>query len=327
MHKRRLAVQQLSVAHAVLIGVLWCVFGSMPALATPLMWQVDNPVTGARLYLFGAIHFGQQAMYPLPAEVLNAYHASRTLVVEVDMLAIAPEDVAAALSRNGQNPPGILLQTLVGADLWARLEQVSEQGGIDINGFQNLKPWLTAMRLATIQMRQSGFSDGLGVDRYFLEQATAQDSGKNIIELESLTQQLTIFSEMSMFEQNQFLESALDELGRGDSYLTEVASAWRKGDEMALQELITGGFGGLSVAGNGNIAEKMYQTVFSERNKIMATRLAGLLKNNDAAFVVVGVGHMVGNNGVIKLLENQGFMVSQVTGQVARATVPPKIGI
>ena len=308
VRKRALLLARGGYFTLVLISLL---FG-VQALANPLLWKVEDPTSGAQLHLFGAIHFGRDAMYPLPAEVEQAYSSATALVVEVNLIGMAPADMSAILQRDGQNPPGVLLQGLVGADVWAQLEQVSIEQGLDLQAFQPMKPWLTAMQLATMQMRTSGFSDALGIDRYFLERASVADSGKTIIELESLQSQLAIFSDLSIKDQTHFLQQALEEFELGSVYLTEIADAWSQGNESSLQALISGTFKVLPGAAADSATVKMYQAIFTDRNAEMAARVVELLGRGESAFVVVGVGHLIGGTGIVQLLVDQGYKVTSV---------------
>jgi len=65
--------------------------------------------------------------------------------------------------------------------------------------------------------------------------------------------------------------------------------------------------------------------LFDERNQQIAAKIEPLLKSNEPAFVVVGAGHLIGKNGILKLLEKEGYFVEQVTrggAVVADATKP-----
>jgi uncharacterized protein YbaP (TraB family) len=44
----------------------------------------------------------------------------------------------------------------------------------------------------------------------------------------------------------------------------------------------------------------------------MAEKVMNWLKSEKTCFIVVGAGHLIGKNGMIKLLSNQGIRVKQI---------------
>lgn len=286
-----------------LFFVLFLQLLSPAVWSEPLLWQVENPRTGQKLYLFGSIHFGSDDLYPLSASVMEAFRQSEALAVEVDLLATDPQYMSRLLSRVGHNPEGVTLESLMSPEDWSLLVGVARDHQISEQGFQKLKPWLAAVQLAAMQMRASGFDENAGIDRYFLRMAREQENPKQVIELESLDSQLKIFSRLSLQEQLVFLRQTLDEFSRGADYLSQIANAWQAGDEELLQALIGGAFTGTPES------EAMYRVIFTDRNLQMAAAVEGLLERGQTAFVVVGVGHMVGGDGLVALLQQRGFHI------------------
>ena len=55
--------------------------------------------------------------------------------------------------------------------------------------------------------------------------------------------------------------------------------------------------------------EALYRRVLVERNRRFADRIEQMAKGDRRIFVVVGVGHLVGPDGVPALLRRDGFKV------------------
>jgi uncharacterized protein YbaP (TraB family) len=286
--------------------VAFAVVGVSLAQADPLLWRVSDATSHRSVYLFGSIHFGQSSMYPLPDNVMSHYQDAESLVVEVDLLASQPDEMAALLSKYGRNADGVNLSSLLQADDWLRFEDICRRQGVSAERFQHMQPWLAAIQLTAIQMRASGYSEAYGVDRYFLGLAKRADFQKPIVELESLQSQLSIFSNLSQQEQVLFLRQTLDEYEAGSDYLSKVAEAWGQGDKAQLEQLIIGAFS------DADAAQAMYQVIFTERNRRMLASVTELLGEGREAFVVVGVGHMVGEDGLVQQLRARGFRVEQL---------------
>jgi hypothetical protein len=57
-----------------------------------------------------------------------------------------------------------------------------------------------------------------------------------------------------------------------------------------------------------------YDKLITQRDKGMAAEIAKLLENGDDGgyFIIVGAGHLVGDNSVVKLLEDMGYTVERI---------------
>ena len=79
---------------------------------------------------------------------------------------------------------------------------------------------------------------------------------------------------------------------------------WMSGDAEAMDSWMTKNMMG---------SEKMRKIMLDDRNPAMADAAEKLLKSKDRGFVVVGAGHLVGNEGLVQLLAGRGYKVEQVT--------------
>ena len=68
---------------------------------------------------------------------------------------------------------------------------------------------------------------------------------------------------------------------------------------------------------DGIIARQLAQYEPRSQQLHMADAVAGCLKNSEQCFMVVGAAHLVGQNGVVRLLEKKGYKVEQVLANSA----------
>ena len=61
----------------------------------------------------------------------------------------------------------------------------------------------------------------------------------------------------------------------------------------------------------GQIGSKLYKTFLIDRNERMANRLVDLANDGRTYFVVIGADHLGGEKGILKLLGQKGFTVTQ----------------
>ena len=194
-------------------------------------------------------------------------------------------------SRTYRPPPGV------------RSSSSSGHYGLPLEIYQIQKPWLLAVGLSTLELGKLGYREDLGVDQHFLRRA---QGAKPIVELESLDSQIGIFDQLSASEQEQLLVQTLDELGDSGEYFGGLFDAWKRGDADAIDDIISASQG-QSAAG-----DRLYDRLFTKRNKEMASKIGGMLDDNKTYFVVLGAGHLVGDGGVVELLRRRGFELSQL---------------
>jgi hypothetical protein len=277
---------------------------AVPAVATDnhrtLFWQLNRGQ--ARLYLLGSIHFGRPEMYPLPAPIMQAFAAANALVVEINMTAIDPMQVTQLFMAGGMYPSGESLRQHLDEVNWQRLAKAMAKLGVPEQMIAMQKPWLAALTLESLSIKQAGYDEELGVDLYFLKQAAGK---KKIIELESAVMQAELLAGLSEAAQLAMLRDSLRVMDDGKEYYERMLSAWTQGNGVALEGLMDESFGDTA-------AEKELETVLMRnRNKGMAEGLDRLARQGGTYFVVLGAGHFVGDDGVVERLKQKGFAAQQ----------------
>lgn len=272
--------------------------------ARPLLWRVQHQDRPEPVYLFGALHFGDDSFFPLPDAVLEAYRQSDLLAVELDVSRVGPHRVRATLDRMGRYPSGVQLSERIAPALWEQLSLASERLGLDAESIVHLRPWLAALQLVNLQVARSDYEAGQGIDRYFLDMA----EGKKPVEpLETLEQQLSLFAGMTEGEQSAFLEHTLEDLEATGPQLQRMARAWREGDRSDLESVILGAFDRADP-----FSQTLYQRVFKTRNEAMASAVESYLAARQRVFLVVGIGHLIGPDGLVDNLRQAGYRVEQL---------------
>src|SRR5262249_36630621 len=87
--------------------------------------------------------------------------------------------------------------------------------------------------------------------------------------------------------------------------LNKLMKAWQQGDVKTVEGMVL-------QAANDESSKKAVDLMIYQRNDRMTKALADLLKGKDKVFVVVGAAHLLGERGILKQLEKQGFKVEQI---------------
>lgn len=264
------------------------------------LWQAT--AGKGSLYLLGSIHFGTPAMYPLPAIITGTFNRTDTLVVEADILNIDPLSMAQLITEKGLYHDGTTLQKQLTPTIWRHLNEAASRLNIPIEMLNRQKPWLVSMTLSAQALNHSGYSEALGIDLHFLTQAQRE---KKIIELEGVAWQIALFDQLTAQEQAAMLEETLQELHNGKAFFERMFDAWKRGDAAAIQGVIDE-----STLKSANAA-RLNTLMITDRNHSMTTALEKLANQGGHYFVVVGAGHLTGNEGIINLLKKRGYQVTQ----------------
>jgi uncharacterized protein len=156
-----------------------------------------------------------------------------------------------------------------------------------------------------IYKKLTGFTDDNQSDSYF--QLVATEKGKKVLGLETVDQQISIlFGNGSLERQADILAETVRQK---DDILKEMIllnKLYKAGKIEALIELSKG---------KGNITdmtETEYFNLVDKRNVEWMTKLPSMM-HESSCFIAVGAMHLGGKNGLIKLLEKQGYKVSFVS--------------
>ncbi len=275
-------------------------FFSHTLSAQPALWQVEK--NGITSYLFGTVHVGDESMQGLPDKVIRTLKQSRTLVVEVDIEKLSPRDMQARSQPFMTLPAGQTLRGELSGSNYARLRGYFAEKSIDIERFSQFTPWAVMLTMTQIEYQKAGFSDSHGIDKQILNLAKSQ--GKTIAELETLEQQLGMFAPLEAYA-DQMLNDTFKQLGDIDKYFFRLISAWKQGDIKTLESYYHETFD------NSEFGRKSEQVMLIERNRKWLGKLDKQL-TSEPSFVAVGALHLPTENGLLMLLQNQGFKISKI---------------
>src|SRR5262249_7168146 len=148
-----------------------------------------------------------------------------------------------------------------------------------------------------LPMQSTGMSPELGIDQHFLNLA---GKGMRVEQIESAEGQLRLLSDIPESQQEKYLAATIKSAASTQKLVKEFKTAWLTDDAGRLDALVSGSWEG---------AGELQKAMFADRNPHMADVAEQCLANNRRCFVVVGAGHLVGREGVIRLLEERGYKV------------------
>ena len=276
-------------------AVLLLLFGAAPAIgADSLVWAIK----GARntLYLAGSVHLLQKGDASLPGALERAYADAETIVMELDLDDLDPERAGRWLLEHGTYADANTLRDTLGKAQHERLVAATGELGLPMEGVERFEPWAVALTLIEVAYARLDFDPEAGVERQ-LERLARRD-GKEIRGLETVEEQLALLDSLPLEDQRRFLRQTLEELGELASQTDELLTAWREGDARGLTKMLEEEYEEFPA---------LYRALVAERNARWMPQIEQLLREDGDHLVVVGVLHLVGEEGLVELAGRRGL--------------------
>ena len=266
-----------------------------------LFWRVDSDQ--ATVYLLGSIHFANESFYPLRKEIEQAFDVSDALVVEVDINSTeSMQRFQYLMQTEGYYSGNETLKDHLSEKTYQQLQAYLKEAGIPASLVEKQKPGIVVLTLASIQAQQSGLKPEQGIDVHFLNKIK---NDKKILALETMDEQLRIFLDIE--DADLLLQDSFYSLEMLEEEMQALINAWKQGDERAMYKLL---FEDLL---NENAAIiSLYESLYFQRNIKMTRSIKSYLKQKGTYFVVIGAGHLLGDKGIVRLLQSAGYHVNRL---------------
>jgi uncharacterized protein YbaP (TraB family) len=258
----------------------------------------------ATVYLLGTLHVGKPEFYPLDAATNQALTEAKKLYLEVNLA-----DSAALSKTVGEiavYPEGQSLARALPPELMTKVDAALQRYQLPRESALRMKPWMLGQTLLLLEAARHGYDAAYATEIYLLGLAAGQH--KEVLGLETLSEQFALFDRMPAAEQQRFLDEILTTLDTpqiGD-YLDGLVGAWAQADargiELALQR---------ERSEPTAFARDVLPQLIDERNRTMAGKIAAIAQSGTTSFVAVGALHLVGEDGIVEQLRRRGFAVRE----------------
>ena len=260
-----------------------------------LLWEVSK--AGAEpAYLFGTIHTEDPDVLQLAKPVQQAFAASQAVVLEMLLDVDAMRHSSAAmLMMDGRS-----LSDIIGQSLFRQASRAMQSRGIPATVLDRMQPWAAAVTLS-----MPAPETGQVLDAMLYQNALQQ--GKDVYGLETVQEQLQVFESMSVADQVTLLKDAVENFSDIDAMHAELLAAYKQRDLNGLVAISDASM----QQGDQRLADEFQQRLVVDRNHRMAERMRQYLQQGKA-FIAVGALHLPGEEGLLNLLEQQGYTVRRM---------------
>lgn len=267
-----------------------------------LFWSIEKNGQ-PRGYLLGTIHSEDPRVLEFSAGFLDRLRSNQVFAMEMVPDASTLERLSAYMSY----PPGERLEPVIGSDRYRALEAALSAYPVPAESIGRMRPWAALMTLST-PPPITGFFMDLSLS------LRASGNGLEVVGLETLEEQLSFLEEMPLPMQLALLDQAIAEAGHVAEVHEQMVTAYLENNLEALQALSDEQ---LQAVGR-SASDYFIELGIHARNRRMAASLLSRL-DHATVFAAVGALHLPGEEGLINILRQHGFLLSPLAAPFAQA--------
>lgn len=261
------------------------------------LWRVSSDTD--TLHILGSVHLLRPDAYPLAPTVQHVIDRAERIAFEVDldsMQAAAPIMLQAGMYQSDST-----LQQAISDSTYALLQSALDTLQLQEAQVRKMRPWLASLMVTSTVMQRSGYKMSLGIDQHVYQKA--QETGADVIGLETLREQIDILSSASSVDPDAYLRYSLENLTASLNQVEQIMAGWRTGDVEKIARVMNEGMDEFPA---------VREQVLVQRNRNWIAPIETLIEDPKRTLVVVGVGHLVGEESVTKMLQEKGYTVEQL---------------
>jgi len=290
MHKHRSCTAIGIYIFITIFTVLW-----QPATAqetgNALLWEVSGNGLEEPSYLFGTIHILCPDQFSLDERVKDALGKTNRTMLEMDMdePSFGQQMQSMAVDPNRRN----ITSELSDREFEIVNSYLQSNYGMTLNQVEMLRPFMV---LSMVIAKLPDCEQPISFENKFIE--LSKRSGAEIIGLESVEEQFSIFDEIDYEEQVDWIVDYISDRVEAKKLFDDMSDAYRRGDINALHDYVV----------NSPELEEFADLILYDRNRRWIERIEEAIRK-EPTFIAFGAGHLASQNGIIHLLKKKGYTV------------------
>lgn len=260
------------------------------------MWIVRD--ADSELVIFGSVHVLPADLDWQPPRLTLALGEADDVWFELPIDPATQSRVGQLALEKGLLPKGVHLSQKLSLEARARLDRVAARAGIRAVQLEGFRPWLAEASLSVADFQSQGARAKAGV-----EQVLASQLGPDVQRraFETPDQQIDFLASVSEAEQIASLEETIRRMDEEPDSYEALISSWLSADLAALERE--------TLHPVRLQTPELYKTLIRDRNlhwiEVIKQRMAG----RGRTVIIVGVGHLLGKDGVPEGLRRLGYRV------------------
>lgn len=259
-----------------------------------LLWEISGKGLEKPSYVFGTIHMICQEDYIMTETIQNTLKNVDAFYAEIDFS--NPENMAVLQQSMMSETP---LSQRLNNEQYQKLQQLlKEVVDLDITQFEHLTD---AAIVSMVTFKSFPCTDFKMYEMELLQTAAAAE--KKMGGLETAAEQMEILGKSLGID--AVFEMLNDLKKDGFKSTKEMVALYTNQDVQGLYDYMKK---------SSYMTDEVYNEMLTKRNHNWINEMPALMKNQ-SVFFAVGAAHLSGNNGVLKLLKDNGYTVKPVNIQ------------
>ena len=242
----------------------------------------------------------RESDFPLPTEFDKAYAASDILVFETDIGQLESLQTQQMILSKAMYTDGSTVDKHLKPETYQLLQEHCAANGIPLAAIKVFKPSMIAITLTVMELMKVGMTQD-GVDQRFYRRGVNDE--KPIDYFESIEQQVEYIAGMGQGNEDAYIVHTIKNVKNTGQLIDDLVAAWKNGDAGKLDTLMTE-----ELKNTANL----YEQLIVERNNNWMPKIREFQATPEKEYILVGVGHLVGSDGILKMLADDGYRITQL---------------
>lgn len=267
-----------------------------------LLWKVSGNGLQKPSYIFGTYHLAPLSTKDSIAALPQAMQDAQQVYGEVVMADMMKPEFLALMQQQMMLPADTTLKSLFTQEQYETVGRlVKEYMQMDLAMLDRLKPAALVQQLSVLfcLKHTPGFNPQEQLDTYFQQEAAKQ--GKKVAGLETIQSQVDVLYGTPLRRQAENLYCMASDTAKQIRQANELVSAYAAQDIDRLLRLMEEKEGTSCDPQPEEMAQLLYN-----RNENWVKQMPAIMQAAPTLFVV-GAGHLPGDKGVLRLLQEQGY--------------------
>lgn len=270
-----------------------------------LLWKVSGNGLDRPSYVIGTHHLAPLSVKDSIANLQQAIDQTEQVYGEIVMDDANNPEILMKMQQAMMLPADTTLKSFYTQAQYDTIAAVVKNYmGVDLALFDKLKPATITTQLSVALAMKSlkGFNPQEQLDTWF--QTQARQAGKKVGSLETIDMQINVlYNSQTLTRQALLLYCTATHIEQGVDQSLRMNQAYMKQDLDELLAIIEEKMGDACDSTPEEISTLIYG-----RNANWARQFPSIMKQSPTLFVV-GAGHLPGPQGLLKLLQKQGYTV------------------
>ena len=282
-----------------LFPIIGLLFAGATLSAQTSVWKITKD--RRTVYLGGTCQVLRSQDYPLPKEFDLAFAAAPQICFETDLVRLQTPEIQQTITSRALSADGKTLDKTISPESWKGLQEYCGMAGIPEDNMSKVQSWRCRAMLTSVEMQKLGVTTK-PMDTYFFQRTVGTQ--KIVTGLDSVEQHIDYLTNQGAGRESEMVEYSLKEISDLSRKQEAMIKAWKDGDLTKLDELM------LKTLRQDHPA--LYREMITQRSNAWLPKIEELFQTSKTKFVLVGVDHLAGPEGLLAQLRQRGYNVEQL---------------